>query len=94
MSVALTIRDQIRITDRMAFGAWGAKDFVDMGNGLKFKTSGMTPWKGYVHIVYDEGLDLYRVDFFRIRNLKPVYDKRLEGVYCDQLVSVIDNFVG
>jgi hypothetical protein len=94
MSTASIIRDQIRTIDRFALVAWGAHDMLNMGNGLKFKTGGMVKWKGYVHVVYDEGRDLYNVDFFRIRNAEVKYDKRVEGVFAEDLVTVIDAQVG
>ena len=94
MNTATIIRDQIRALDRFAFGAWGTKDMVNMGNGLKFKTSGMVRWKGQVYIKYDEGRDLYNIDFFRIRNAEVKYDKRLEGVFAEDLVNLIDAQVG
>lgn len=98
MNVAITIRDQIKATDPMALFAWGAIGFVNTGKGLRFKTSGMTRWKGYVNIILDEGKDLYEVQFLRFRKVKGVptfkTDKVVTDVYCDQLVSVIDEFVG
>ena len=66
MSVAQTILSQIKTIDPMALFAWGAKEFINMGDGLKFKTSGMVGWKGYVYVKYDEGLDLYNVIFAKI----------------------------
>jgi hypothetical protein len=94
MNVATIIRDQIRALDRRAFMAWGAKDFVAMGDGLKFKTSGLVKWKGYVYVKYDEGMDLYNVQFARIRNLDWKVDKEVNGVYVEDLVHIIDGQVG
>lgn len=94
MNTATIIRDQIRALDRFAFGAWGAKDLLNMGNGLKFKTSGMVKWKGYVYVKYDEGSDLYNIDFFRVRGVDIKYDKQVEGVFVEDLVTVIDAQVG
>lgn len=94
MNTAQTILSQIKAIDPMAMFAWGAKDLMNMGNGLKFKTSGMTPWKGYVYIKYNEGKDLYEIDFFRFRKMEPIYDKTVEDVYAEDLVQIIDNFVG
>lgn len=94
MNVARTILDQIKTLDRFALGAWGAKEFVNMGDGLKFKTSGMTPYKGYVYVKYDHGSDLYNVEFFRIRKCEVKVDKKVEGVYAEDLVDIIDRFVG
>jgi hypothetical protein len=98
MNVATVIRDQINAIDRMAFFAWGAKEFVAVDSGLRFKTSGMTPWKGYVNIVLDEGKDLYNIHFMRLRKVKGVMtakvDKSVGDVFCEDLVKVIDEFVG
>lgn len=94
MNTALIIRGQIYAIDPMAMPAWGAKDLMNMGDGLKFKTSGMVKWKGYVYIKYDEGMDLYNIDFFQIRNVEIKYTKRLEGVYAEDLVRLIDEVVG
>ena len=77
----------------MALFAWGAKDFVNMGNGLKFKTSGMVGWKGYVYVKYDEGLDLYNVIFAKIRKSDWIVQKEVSGVYFDQLIDIIDEQV-
>jgi hypothetical protein len=94
MSIAQTILSQIKTIDPRALWAWGAKELVNMGDGLKFKTTGMTPWKGYVYIKYDAGADLYNLDFFRIRKFEVKYDKKIEGVYVEDLVRFIDDFVG
>jgi len=94
MTIAQTILSQIKMIDRMAMMAWGAKELVNMGNGLKFKTSGITPWKGHVYIKYNEGTDLYDIDFFRIRKFEVKVDKAIEGVYAEDLVQIIDGFVG
>lgn len=94
MNVAQTILSQIKTIDPRALWAWGAKDLINMGNGLKFKTTGMVRWKGYVYVKYNEGTDLYDVDFFRFRKMDPVYDAKLTGVYAEDLVCIIDNQVG
>lgn len=94
MNVAQTILSQIKTLDPMALPAWGAKDLLNMGDGLKFKTSGMTPYKGYVYIKYKPVPDLYEVQFFRFRKMEVKMDKTVEDVYAEDLVSVIDNFVG
>jgi len=94
MNIAQTILSQIKTIDPMALPAWGAKDLMDMNNGLRFKTSGMTPYKGYVYIRYNEGADLYDVSFYRIRKLEVKMDKVIGDVYAQDLVSTIDNFVG
>ncbi len=94
MNTAQIILSQIKTIDPMAMFAWGAKDLVNMGDGLKFKTSGMTPYKGQVYIKYNEGRDLYEIQFFRIRNAELKMDKIVEDVYAEDMVGIIDNFVG
>ena len=51
-------------------------------------------WKGYVYIKYDEGSDLYNIDFFRMRGVDIKYDKQVEGVFAEDLVQIIDAQVG
>lgn len=94
MNTAQTILSQIKTIDAWALCAWGAKDFVVMEDGLKFKTSGMTPWKGHVYVKYNPVPDLYEVQFFRLRKSQIKMDKVVEDVYAFDLVSVIDKFVG
>ena len=94
MTIARTILSQIKTIDPMAMFAWGAKEMVDMGDGLKFKTSGMVKWKGYVYIKYNQGTDLYDIDFFRIRNAEIKMVKQVTGVFVEDLVNIIDEVVG
>ena len=94
MSTAKTILSQIKMFDPMALFAWGAKDYTDTGKGLQFKTSGMTPYKGYVKINYNEGQDLYEIEFFRIRKSEVKVDKTVNEVYAEDMVRIIDSFVG
>jgi hypothetical protein len=54
----------------------------------------MTKWKGYVYVKYNEGSDLYDIDFFRIRGVDVKYDKQAKGIYAEDLVWVIDGVVG
>ena len=94
MSIAQTILSQIKGLDPMAMMAWGSKELVAMRDGLKFKTSGMVKWKGYVYVQYDEGQDLYNVIFAKIRKYEWIEQERVEGVFFDQLVKIIDRRVG
>lgn len=94
MSVAKTILNQIKMLDRAAMWAWGAKELVNIGNGLRFKTTGMTPWKGYVQIKYNEGTDLYDLDFYQIRKFEVKTFKKFDGIFAEDLVNIIDSIVG
>lgn len=93
-SIAEEILFQIRHMDPRAILAWGAKNFIDTGCGLRFKTSGMVKWKGIVNIEYDEGHDLYNVEFAKIRKLEYTVVDRVEGVFVEDLVEIIDQQVG
>ena len=94
MTIANTINDQINAMDRMAFAAWGTKEKVALNNGLQFKTSGMVKRKCIVQVIYDEGHDVYNVVFGRIRKLAWKVDHKVEQVFFDQLVQIIDDYVG
>lgn len=94
MTIAATIHNQIKTIDARALWAWGAKDLVAMSTGLRFKTSGMVRWKGYVNVILDEGKDLYRVEFQRVRKANVITDKVVEDVFVEDLVSVIEAQVG
>lgn len=94
MNIATIIRDQIKAIDFWAFGAWGAKEMMNTGTGLRFKTSGMVRWKGYVHVILDEAKDLYRVEFIRLRKADIIKDKIVEDVFVEDLINVINEQVG
>ena len=94
MTVAHTILDQIKMADRAAMMAWGAKELVRIENGLRFKSTGMVKWKGYVHVTLDEGQDLYDIEFYKMRGVKRTVAAKVEGIFADQLVELIDSQVG
>ena len=47
--------------------------------------------KGTVRVIYDEGHDLFDIEFLPDDDTKP--KKTIQGLYLDQLVSVIDENV-
>ena len=98
MKIARTILDQIGYLDPWALAAWGAVDLTDMGDGLQFKTTGMTPFKGLVYIQYKPCPDLYNITFMQVRNAKGVptvkVRKIVVDVYAEDLIRTIDEFVG
>jgi hypothetical protein len=94
MSVAQTIRQQIITLDRSAFMAWGVKEMIANTNGLQFKSTGMCRWKGWVDVKYNEGTDLYDIDFFRIRAGRLIMDRKVADIYAEDLVRTIDAQVG
>jgi hypothetical protein len=91
--VAKTILNQINAIDPMGMWAWGAKNLVSTPEGLQFKTSGLVGWKGFVHVKYNYGADAYDLEFYRMRAMKKIIDKVVDGIYVDELVSTIDEQV-
>lgn len=94
MSIAETILSQIKAIDPRATWAWGVKKFINTGEGLQFKSSGMVKWKGYTHIKYNAGTDLYDIEFYRIRKYEKKVDNTVEGVFAEDLVAIVDAQVG
>ena len=98
LTVANTIISQIKAIDPSALGAWGVafhptNKIVGGDNFVRFKTSGLVKWKGFVTITLN-AMDLYDIEFARIRGAKKIIDKEVNDVYCDQLVEIIDAQVG
>lgn len=92
LSIANTIIQQIRYTDKMAMMAWGVSKHViatpstkDFQGGLQMCVNGLIH-QGYVHVQL-RWVDDYVVTFLN-KNLEVVHE--VAGVYCDTLVSVID----
>ncbi len=100
MEIAKTILEQIKCTDRWALGAWGANNYVGgkvdgENEGVKFKVSSTKTKRGtWVMITLDEGADLYNIKMYRILKTDVKYDYELEGIYCDQLVEILDSVIG
>ena len=61
---------------------------VNTGKGLQFRTGGMAKHKGLVHVKYNEGTDLYDIDF--IKKSMPVVVHAVSDVFVEDLVSTID----
>ena len=70
--------------------SWGTHDTETIKNGLQFKVQGFL-MTGTVKITYDEGMDLFNIEFQPSDDTKPRIIK--EGLFFDQLVSVIDENV-
>lgn len=72
--------------------SWGvAPDTVKtIKNGTQFHVQGFL-MKGIVKVIYDEGHDLFNLEFLPDDETKP--KKTIEGLYLDQLVSEIDEHV-
>jgi len=69
--------------------SWGFNSPMTIDNGLLFKVEGFIH-KGWVKVIYNEGRDLFDVTLL---NYQMTIVKKIDGVYFDELVSVIDNEV-
>lgn len=81
----------------------GAKNlgFIRTDEGVAFvckfmkNKSGMTNLK----VIYDYGKDLYNMVFYSVRFSKKTFEtttkeKRFDGIFCDQLTEIFENFTG
>ena len=87
MEMAKYIMSILR-TQLMVVWSWGFNSPMAVNNGLSFKVQGFK-FRGFVEVVYNEGSDLFDVSFCKAGRVV----KSVDGVYFDDLVSVIDNFV-
>lgn len=87
MEMAMYIMKVLR-SQLMIVWLWGFNSPHIITNGLRFNVQGFK-LNGTVEVVYNEVTDLFDISFFR--NKKIV--EAVEGVYIDQLVTVIDNHV-
>lgn len=71
----------------MIMWSWGFNSPTRLpeDRGLAFKVQGFK-YKGWVEVIYDEGLDTFTVILKKIGN-------KVEDVYFDELVNVIDSLV-
>ena len=72
----------------MIMWSWGFNSPKVISNGLSFKVQGFK-FKGTVEVVYNEGTDLFDISFIKRNKVVEI----IEGIYIDQLITVIDNHV-
>lgn len=95
MEIAKTIIEQIKYGDKWALMAYGSKNFIalpeskEFQGGLQFQCSG-TEHKGLVRIQL-KWIDTYTISFVN-KNGEVV--KKVEDVYCDILVDILDYIEG
>lgn len=71
----------------------GAKNFVDLGNGLQFDVPCAGSKANKVKIVLN-GHDLYDVSFYKIRGLNVKVVEELSNVYAEDLVERFEEATG
>lgn len=93
LNIAKTIWAQILCGPRNVIWSWGISSVyaVTPLPAIAIRVNGRL-FKGAVIVMYDEGRDLYNIDFTPD---DPEGDKpaRVTGVYCDQLVNEIDTLI-
>lgn len=81
-----------------AFYMLGAKNKIYGENEkgqtyLGFKIRGSRK-ANYIKVIYNDGLDIYNIEFGKIRNFEYKIVKTVEEVYCDQLHDIIEKETG
>jgi len=88
LAIATEIKRQLMGLGLQKVWSWGANTWAGGENFLTFKVQGFK-LKGRVTITLNS-MDLYDIDFI---NKKNEVIKRVEGVYFDEMVDVIDHNV-
>ncbi len=107
-NVANTIWNQIITGGTIKVMSWGVpmksragQDNEDGSGFLRFKVNGMK-FKGFVKVIYRRIPDDYKIEFIKVTKFKNDFglfeekatiEKEIEGVYCDQLTEIIDDYV-
>lgn len=71
----------------------GAYNFLNIENGLSFKFK-LCEKANYCVIKYNEGSDLYNMEFLKIRGNKVESKKLYEGLYAEDLIQTFEMFTG
>ena len=88
LTIANTIREQLYMGGRNKVWSWGSHAWKGGENFLMFRVTGRV-FRGVVKITVNS-MDTYDIELMK---LKGELVKRIEGIYCDNLTDVIDEFV-
>lgn len=89
-TIAQTI---IRQLPRTAFAMMGARDLLDVGNGIQFKPGANARKVSAIRIVL-EADDTYTVEIYRGRGLRMAIAETHVNVYADNLAPVLEASTG
>ena len=90
MTTAKIIAEQI---GKRAFFMMGAKNLVDVGNGLTWKVGRND--NGVTHVTVTlTPLDFYDLKFQRVRGTKVVTTAEVKGIYADMVHRTIEQHTG
>ena len=94
MTTAQIILNQIKAQDKMALWAWGARDYVNTGNGIQFRVNGSNTKRGSWCKITLNGKDLYDIEIYRIYKADIKTDSTANDVYADMLIQILDELIG
>lgn len=89
LSIPKEIHNQLMTLGKIKVWSWGAHNWQGGTNFLIFNVQGLK-FKGKVKISL-KGDDTYTIEFFK--PLATLAIKAYEGIYFDQQVEIIDNYV-
>jgi len=89
--IAETLYNQI---GRQAFVMLGAKNLGYTDKGISFKIGRNAEGVTHISINYNYGQDLYEMKFYAIRGASCKVKAEYEGVYADQLHTLIEKATG
>lgn len=92
--IAKTIVGQLRALDKWAMASWGANQLLALEDGLQFKVRGSKIKAGGHVQIRLNAMDTYDVKLLRVRGTSVKEVSRVDGVYVDQLVEVLDDMIG
>jgi len=90
LTIAKTIMEQV---GNKAFFMMGAKDFLGSENSLSFRIGRNAKGINRIEITL-EPMDTYKVEFGTVRNLNYTLKASFNGIYVDQLHSLIEKETG
>ena len=92
-NIVKIIHQQLFASGAKKVFSWGAHAWRAIDeNTLQFKVQGRH-FNGHVRVVYDASYDLYNIYFGYWRNRQWKNLENIDGVYCDQMVNIIDQKV-
>ena len=99
MTIPNIIKQQLLQTNTAIVWSWGASKWVALSDNTLGIRVHARRLDGIVRITLDEAGDLYNVSFFNnksfsglLKNPSEQYHT-IEGVYCDQLLDLIDEVI-
>lgn len=91
--IVKTIHEQLLVSGRMKVWSWGTHNWIAINEFiLQFKVQGHH-FTGHVRVEYDVAEDWYDIHFGHFQNHRWNNVDTIVGIYCDDMVDVIDQKV-